>query len=124
VFAQGIAEKGPDSVPSRDTQLLFVGFSPRRDMTRGKAPVINRSATCVNRWPDAAGGFESQSREWALRFAMLPRFLSDDYKQREIRRYAPFQATIRVDPATYKRTVDDYISNTGCAGPQRGPGNR
>jgi len=125
VFAQGIAEKGPDSVPlARHANFFLWGFSaPPADMTpAGKRLFIN--AVCYMRQFDGQTPlvrFESQSREWALRFAMLPRFLSDDYKQREIRRYRPlFKQHPGWIPATYKGTVDDYISETLLRGTQAG----
>lgn len=85
VFAQGVAGKGPDTVPlGRHANCFLWGFSaPPADMTpAGRRLFVN--AVCYIRKFDGQEPLvrnDAQSREWALRRAMLPRFLSEDYKE-------------------------------------------
>jgi hypothetical protein len=117
VFAQGVSGKGPDSVPlARHASFFLWGFSaPPSEMTpSGQRLFIN--AVCYIRQFDGQKPIvraESQDRTWALRYAMLPRFLSDEYKQTEIQQYrALFEQHPDWIPAKYKGNLDGYISET------------
>jgi hypothetical protein len=117
VFAQGVSEKGPDSVPlARHASFFLWGFSaPPSEMTpSGQRLFIN--AVCYIRKFDGQMPLvrsESLDRTWALRWAMQPRFLSDDYKQTVRQRYRPlFEQHPEWIPAKYKGNLDGYISET------------
>ncbi len=114
VFAQGVAGKGPDTVPlGRHANFFLWGFSaPPADMTpSGKRLFVN--AVCYMRQFDGQAPLvrnEAQAREWALRQAMIPRFLSEDYKQREIRRQrALFNLHPEWIPEKHKADVDAFV---------------
>jgi hypothetical protein len=115
VIAEGIASKGPDTVSlGRQANFFLWGFSaPPADMT----PAAQRlfvNVVCYMRQFDGQTPLvheESRSREWALRFAMTPRFLSEDYKQRETRRRrAIFQAHSDWIPAKYAGDAEAYVA--------------
>ncbi len=114
VFAQGIAGKGPDTVPlARQASFFLWGFSaPPKDMTpAGKRLFVN--AVCYIRGFDGQRPlvrYQAQPREWAQRRAMMPRFLSQDYKEREIRRHrAMLQQHPEWIPPEHKGNVEAYI---------------
>jgi hypothetical protein len=114
VFAQGIAGKGPDTVPlARQASFFLWGFSaPPADMTpAGKRLFVN--AVCYIRQFDGQRPLvrhEAQSREWALRRAMMPRLLSQDYKERNIRRHrAMLEKHPEWIPQEHKGNVSAYI---------------
>jgi hypothetical protein len=114
VFAQGIAGKGPDTVPlARHASFFLWGFSsPPADMTpAGRRLFVN--AICYIRQFDGQRPlvrYEVQSREWALRRVMMPRFLSQDYQERDIRRHrAMLQQHPEWIPPEHKGNVEAYI---------------
>jgi hypothetical protein len=114
VFAQGFAGKGPDTVPlARQASFFLWGFSaPPADMTpAGKRLFVN--AVCNIRQFDGQRPlvrYEVQSREWALRRAMMPRFLSQDYQERDICRHrAMLQQHPEWIPPEHKGNVEAYI---------------
>jgi len=117
VIAQGIADKGPDTVAlGRQANFFLWGFSASpADMTSaGRRLFVN--AVCY--MPEFDGQTplvrnEARARRWALRWAVSPRFLSDDYKQREIRRHrALITQHAEWVPERYKGNVDAYLSET------------
>jgi hypothetical protein len=117
VFAQGIAMKGPDTVTlARQANFFLWGFSaPPADMT----PAAQRlfvNAVCYMRQFDGQPPLvrsESQSREWALRRAAIPRYLSEDYKQRESRRLrAMYKQHPEWIPKEHKGNLDTYIAKS------------
>jgi hypothetical protein len=117
VFAQGIAGKGPDTVPlGRHANYLLWGFSaPPTDMTpAGQRLFVN--AVCYIHKFDGQRPLvrnEARSREWALVIAGLPRFLSQDYKEHEIRRRrALFEKHPEWVPGAYKGNVDAFLNKT------------
>jgi hypothetical protein len=119
VFAQGIAGKGPDTVPlGRHANYLLWGFSaPPADMTpAGQRLFVN--AVCYIHKFDGQRPLvrnEVQSREWALRLAMSPRFLSQDYKEHDVhRRRAILEKHPEWIPAEYKGNADAFLNKTSA----------
>jgi hypothetical protein len=89
VFAQGFSSKGPDTVTlARHASFFLWGFSaPPNEMTpAGRRLFVN--AVCYIRQFDGQTPLvrnRSRSREWALRWATIPRDLSDEFKQVKLR---------------------------------------
>jgi hypothetical protein len=115
VFAQAVAAKGPDTVPlGRHASFFLWGFSaPPADMTpAGRRLFVN--AVCYIRQFDGQRPLvrnQSQSREWVLRRALMPRFLSQDYQQVVLRRQrALVEKHPDWVPPDYKGGVDAYIN--------------
>jgi hypothetical protein len=89
VFAQGIAGKGPDTVPlGRHANYFLWGFSaPPAEMTPAGRRLFVNAVSYIRQFDGQRPLVRnvSQSREWALRNAMLPLFQSPEYKESEIR---------------------------------------
>jgi hypothetical protein len=87
VIAQGLAGKGPDTVAlGRQANFFLWGFSaPPADMT----PAGQRLFVNVVAYMRQFGGQiplvrpKARSREWALRYAIIPRELSEDAERRD-----------------------------------------
>lgn len=115
VFAQGFALKGPDTVAlARQANFFLWGFSASpADMTpAAKRLFVN--AVCYMRQFDGQRPLvrnESKSREWALRNAAEPRYLSNEYKDRETRELrAQYKVRPEWVPKEYKANVEAYIA--------------
>jgi hypothetical protein len=117
VIAQGFAMKGPDTVTlGRHANFFLWGFSaPPADMT----PAAQRlfvNVVCYMRQFDGQTPLvrsESKSREWALRNAAAPRYLSEEYKERESRwLQAMYKQRPEWIPKEYKENLDAYIAKS------------
>ncbi len=116
VFAQGVAGKGPDTVPlGRHANYFLWGFSaPPADMTPAGRRLFVNAVSYIRQFDGQRPLVrnKAQSREWALRRAMLPRFLSEDYKARETRRLRTMlKQHPEWIPAAHKANVDAYIKD-------------
>lgn len=117
VIAQGIAQKGPDCVSlGRHGNFFLWGFSAApADMT----PAARRlfvNVVCYMRQFDGRTPLvqsESPPREMALRDAMAPRFLLEDYKERDTRRLREwFKPHPEWIPAKNRDDPEAYIATT------------
>jgi hypothetical protein len=119
VFAQGIAGKGPDTVPlGRHANYLLWGFSaPPADMTPAGQRLFVNAVSYIRQFDGLHPLVRNvaQSREWALRRAMMPRLFSQDYKERDIRRRrAIFAKHPEWLPAKYKGNVEAFLNETAA----------
>ena len=90
VFAQGMCMKGPDSVAlGRQGNLFHWGFSAKpSDMTPAARRLFVNSLCYIHKFSGNKPVVKkvARGREWALRHAQAPVFMSDEYLQVEERR--------------------------------------
>jgi len=117
VIAQGFAMKGPDTLTlGRQANFFLWGFSAApADMT----PAAQRffvNVVCYMQQFDGQTPLvrsESRSREWALRNAATPRYLSEDYRQQASRRLrAMYTQHPEWIPKEYKGNLDACVAKS------------
>jgi hypothetical protein len=90
VIAQGIAEKGPDTLAlGRQANFFLWGFSaPPSDMTPSAQRLFVNVIVYMRQFDGQVplvhkASIESRSREWALRYALIPRGLTKESLAKE-----------------------------------------
>jgi hypothetical protein len=117
VFAQGFAAKGPDTVAlARQANFFLWGFSGSPAEMTPAAQRLFINTVCYMQQFDGQRPLvrnESKSREWALRNAIAPRYLSNEFKARETRSLrAIYTERPEWVPNESKANVEAYIARS------------